>query len=286
MRQTLWKLHYRNRRDFLLYSHSDRVSFLLPGKHKKCADIGNEKLEEGEVLIRIAIVDDEKVIREQIKHLIEKKQVESIIDTYSSGEKLLMDEKCHDIVFLDIQMDGMNGIEAARALRQKTEDTVLIFITGVKEYVFDAFDVAAFHYLIKPIEENKFRAVYDRAVLEAGKKKQHSMGQLFVKTRNRNVTLEQSDILYIESRAKKVEIHTRNDIVEAYAGIGELEKQLTENFYRCHRGYLVNMAFISEYSSDSIVLNNGETIILTKEKYGEFVKVYMRYLKNGGGIFV
>ena len=286
MRQTLWKLHYRNRRTFLLRSHSDRVSFLLPGKHKKSADIGNEKHKEGEVLIRIAIVDDEKVIREQIKNLIEKKQTESIIDTYSSGEELLMDEKCYDIVFLDIQMDGMNGIEAARALRQKTEDTVLIFITGVKEYVFDAFDVAAFHYLIKPIEENKFRTVYDRAVLEAGKKKQHSMGQLFVKTRSRNVTLEQSDILYIESRAKKVEIHTRNDIVEAYAGIGELEKQLTENFYRCHRGYLVNMAFISEYSSDSIVLNNGETIFLTKEKYGEFVKVYMRYLKNGGGIFV
>ena len=241
---------------------------------------------EGEILIRIAIVDDEKVIKEQIKKLIEKKQTDCEIDTYGTGEDLLKDDSVYDIIFLDIQMDGMNGIDTARALRQKTEDTVLIFITGVKEYVFDAFDVAAFHYLIKPIEENKFRTVYDRAVLEAGKKKQHSMGQLFVKTRKRNVTLEQSDILYIESRAKKVEIHTRNDIVEAYAGIGELEKQLTENFYRCHRGYLVNMAFISEYSSDSITLNNGETIFLTKEKYGEFVKVYMRYLKNGGGIFV
>ena len=237
-------------------------------------------------MIRIAIVDDEKVIREQIKKLIEKKQAESIIDTYSSGDELLMDEKCYDIVFLDIQMNGMNGIDTARALRQKTEDTILIFITGVKEYVFDAFDVAAFHYLIKPIEEIKFSSVYERAVLEVEKKKKHGIGQLFVKTRSRNVTLEQNDILYIESRAKKVEIHTRTDIMEVYAGIGELEKQLTKNFYRCHRGYLVNMAFISEYSSDSITLNNGEIIILTKEKYGEFVKVYMRYLKNGGGIFV
>ena len=237
-------------------------------------------------MIRIAIVDDEKVIREQIKKLIGKKQTDCEIDTYGTGEDLLKADSVYDIIFLDIQMDGMNGIDTARALRQKADNTVLIFITGVKEYVFDAFDVSAFHYLIKPIEESKFRTVYDRAVLEAGKKKHHSMGQLFVKTRSRNVTLEQSDILYIESRAKKVEIHTRNDIMEAYAGIGELEKQLTENFYRCHRGYLVNMAFISEYSSDSITLNNGETIFLTKEKYGEFVKVYMRYLKNGGGIFV
>lgn len=237
-------------------------------------------------MIHIAIVDDEKVIREQIKKMIEKKQIDCEIDTYGMGEELLKAGRGYDIVFLDIQMQGMNGIDTAKALRKKTDNTVLIFITGVKEYVFDAFDVSAFHYLIKPIEESKFRTVYDRAVLEAGKKKHHSMGQLFVKTRSRNVTLEQSDILYIESRAKKVEIHTRNDIMEAYAGIGELEKQLTENFYRCHRGYLVNMAFISEYSSDSITLNNGETIFLTKEKYGEFVKVYMRYLKNGGGIFV
>lgn len=237
-------------------------------------------------MIRIAIVDDEKVIREQIKKLIEKKQTDCEIDTYGTGEDLLKADSVYDIIFLDIQMDGMNGIDTARALRQKADNTVLIFITGVKEYVFDAFDVAAFHYLIKPIEEYKFSEVYNRAVLEVGKRKQKTNGQLFVKTRNRNATFNQSDILYIESRAKKVEIHTKTDTVEAYAAIGELEKQLVGSFYRCHRGYLVNMAFIMEYGNDSITLNNGETIILSKDKYSEFVKVYMRYLKNGGGIFV
>ena len=237
-------------------------------------------------MIRIAIVDDEKVIREHIKKLIEKKQTDCEIDTYGTGEDLLKADSVYDIIFLDIQMNGMNGIDTARALRQKADNTVLIFITGVKEYVFDAFDVAAFHYLIKPIEELKFYEVYDRAVLEVGKRKQQANGQLFVKTRNRNATFNQSDILYIESRAKKVEIHTKSDILEAYAAIGELEKQLVGSFYRCHRGYLVNMAFITEYGYDSITLHNGETIILSKDKYSEFVKVYMRYLKNGGGIFV
>ena len=237
-------------------------------------------------MIHIAIVDDEKIIREHIKKMIENNQQEYVIDTYSAGEELLRTDKLYHIVFLDIQMDGMNGIDTARALRQKSEDTILIFVTGVKEYVFDAFDVAAFHYLIKPINEQKFTSVFECAVLEVEKMKQHSMGQLFVKTRYRNVTLEQKDILYIESRAKKVEIHTKTDIMDAYASIGELEKQLKENFYRCHRGYLVNLALITEYSNDSITLNNGESIILAKEKYGEFVKVYMRYLKNGGGIFV
>ena len=237
-------------------------------------------------MIRIAIVDDEKVIKEQIKKMIEKKQTNCVIDTYSSGEEVLRSDKYYDITFLDIQMEGMNGIDTARALRQKAEDMVLIFITGVKEYVFDAFDVAAFHYLIKPIEENKFWEVCNRAVLEVSKKKQQPSGQIFIKTRSQSITLEQSDVLYIESRAKKVEIHTKTNIVEAYAAISELEKQLVGSFYRCHRGYLVNMAFIMEYGNDSITLNNGETIILSKDKYSEFVKVYMRYLKNGGGIFV
>ena len=237
-------------------------------------------------MIRIAIVDDEKVIREQIKKLIEKKQTDCEIDTYGTGEDLLKADSVYDIIFLDIQMDGMNGIDTARALRQKADNTVLIFITGVKEYVFDAFDVVAFHYLIKPIEENKFWEVCDRAVLEVTKKKQNPSGQIFIKTRSQSITLDQSNVLYIESRAKKVEIHTKTNIVEAYAAISELEKQLVGSFYRCHRGYLVNMAFIAGYENDSITLNNGETIILSKDKYSEFVKVYMRYLKNGGGIFV
>ena len=218
--------------------------------------------------------------------MIEKKQTNCVIDTYSSGEEVLRSDKYYDITFLDIQREGMNGIDTARALRQKAEDMVLIFITGVKEYVFDAFDVAAFHYLIKPIEENKFWEVCNRAVLEVSKKKQQPSGQIFIKTRSQSITLEQSDVLYIESRAKKVEIHTKTNIVEAYAAISELEKQLVGSFYRCHRGYLVNMAFIAGYENDSITLNNGETIILSKDKYSEFVKVYMRYLKNGGGIFV
>lgn len=241
---------------------------------------------EGDDLINIAVVDDEKTIREQVKKLIEDRQPDCRIDTWSAGEDLLGAGKYYDIVFLDIQMEGMNGIDTARALRKKTEDIVLIFITGVKEYVFDAFDVAAFHYLLKPIEEEKFTAVYKRAVSEAVKSKKQSQKLLFLKTKSRKITLDQKSILYIESRGKKVEIHTTTGMVEVYAAIRELEKQLIGIFYRCHRGYLVNMAFVVQYCNDSITLSNGETLILAKEKYSEFVKVYMRYLKNRGGIFV
>lgn len=228
----------------------------------------------------IAVVDDEKVIREHLCELIEKQKPDSRIESYATGEELLAAGRSFDIIFLDIQMDGINGIETARSLRKRQEEIVLIFITGLKEYVFEALDLYAFQYLLKPVDEKKFAEVLERAAKEAGRKE--TKKALFIKTRN--LTLDQADILYIESRGKKVEIHTvrENKNIQIYATMEELEGQLGEEFYRCHRAYIVNMAHITEYASDSIILTNGDRVYLAKKKYGEFVKAYMWYLQNGG----
>ena len=242
--------------------------------------MGNELQVMG---LNIAICDDEEIIREQIKELTEKEKSGLCMELYETGDALLASRKQFDIVFLDIQMEGTNGIETAKRLRQRDEDTILIFITGIREYVFEAFDVAAFHYLLKPIEEEKFREVFRRAGRELEKRKSKRRETVFIKTRNRSFSLEKDSILYIESRGKKVEIHTTGETIEAYASMNEMEGQLGGGFFRCHRGYLVNMAYVAEYDSGSITLNNGEYVYLAKEKYGEFVKAYMRYLRNGVG---
>lgn len=236
--------------------------------------------------LKIAICDDEKIIREQVRELLKRERPDICPELYESGAELLAAGTRFDIVFLDIRMEGSNGIETAAMLRERDEGTLVIFITGLKEYVFEAFDVSAFHYLLKPVEEEKFREVLRRAEEEIQKRQKWQNRTLFIKTRRQNITLEQDSILYIESRAKKVEIHTREDVIGMYASMNALEEKLDGCFYRCHRGYLVNMAHIAEYNSHSITLNNGECICLSGEKYGEFVKRYMWYLRNGGTVGV
>lgn len=231
-------------------------------------------------MLDIAVVDDEKGIRDHLCELIRKQKQPGRAESYATGEELLASGKRFDIVFLDIRLDGINGIETARKLREKQDDMVLIFITGLREYVFDALDLYAFQYLLKPVDEKKFAEVLGRAEREAGRKREKQ--RIFLKTRN--LTLDQADILYIESRGKKVEIHTvrKTEDIQIYAAMEELEGQLGEGFYRCHRSYIVNMVYIAEYNSDSILLTNGNKVYLAKKKYGEFVKAYMWHLQNGG----
>lgn len=232
------------------------------------------------IRVNIAICDDEELIREQMKELIQSQHIKCQIDDFDSGAELLAAGQ-FDIIFLDIHMDGMNGMETAKALKAREDPAVLVFITGLKEYVFDAFDVSAFHYLLKPVREEKFAAVFASAIEEARKRNKNKTEYLLIRTRSRCTKVLQPQILYIESRGRKALVHTIREVVEMYATMIRLEELLCEDFFRCHRSYYVNLAHIRGYNSNSLTLSNGEDIYLAKEKYQEFVKTYMRFLKEG-----
>lgn len=230
----------------------------------------------------IAICDDEKAVCDQLEQFVKQQAPGCGIKLFASGEELLRDREKFDIIFLDIQMQGINGIEAAKTLRNKKDEAILIFITGIKDYVFEAFDVSAFHYLLKPVEEIKFAKVFARAAAEAERRKEQEEEPFFIKSKGRNIILNRKEVLYIESQNRMVYIHTVKEVFKLYFDMGELEKQLGNHFYRCHRGYIVNMEYIAEYGRDTISLANGESIYLSRRKYKEFVKTYMDYLRNGG----
>lgn len=232
--------------------------------------------------MNIGICDDEKEICLQIRKLVLAVAPESQVAYYCSGKQLLAERQRFDILFLDIQMSDMNGMELARTLRERKEDTVLIFVTALKEYVFEAFDVSAFHYLLKPLANDKFNSVFQEALKEAVKRARNREETLFFQTKSRSFTLLKNEILYVENCRRKVDIHTLRRTETIYATMAHMEALLGGGFYRCHRGYLVNMAHIAQYSADRILLHNGETIYLSKEKYNDFVTAYMNYLKQEG----
>lgn len=231
--------------------------------------------------MNIAICDDESRIREGIHRLLKEAFPETEIREFPTGKALLLavnEQYGPDIVLLDIAMEGMDGMETARKLRELS-DTLLIFVTGVKEQVFQAFDVGAFHYLLKPVEKEKLLSVMERAMAEVEKTKARPKFML-IKVQDGYRRLNTSEILYAESEGRKVILHTKKEKLEFYEKMDDLEKRLGEGFYRCHRSYLVSLSQIRGYDSTSISLSNGEQIYLAKRKYGEFVQVYCRFLQE------
>lgn len=231
--------------------------------------------------MNIAICDDESRVRENIKSILEKAFPDVSVREFDSGQKLLEaadSEYLPDIVLLDIAMDGMNGMETAKKLRENS-DMLLIFVTGIKEQVFQAFDVGAFHYLLKPVEKEKLISVVSKAISEA-EKNNIQPRFMMIKASEGYRRLNMADILYAESDGRKVILHMKQEILEFYDRMEDLDRRLGAGFYRCHRGYIVSLAQISGYDSTSITLSNGDRIYLAKRKYGEFVKIYCDFLKE------
>ena len=110
--------------------------------------------------MRIVICDDEEKVRKALVNKVSILFPDDEVKGFASGDDLLSSEEQPDILLLDIKMPGMSGLEVARKLRIKNERMVLIFVTGEEEYVYDAFDVQAFHFLVKPISEDRLNEVF------------------------------------------------------------------------------------------------------------------------------
>ena len=238
--------------------------------------------------MRIAICDDEKNIRELIGNRVIAQYPEAEIVFYPSGEKLLLSDKRIDILFLDIQLTGRNGMETARELRKKEKEVILIFVTAAEEYVFQAFDVGAFHYLVKPIDDVKFnevlrRAVDERNVQRAQRAKVKTPEEKYVMINNAGVHSKVliDDIVYAEVFNRKIVIHKMNGTIEYYGKLSDLEALAGDNFFRPHRAYLINFKYVEKYDATTIYLEQG-TALMAKQNYPVFVKKYMKYNQKRG----
>ena len=243
-------------------------------------------------MIKIAICDDEANIRAYLSSLIQAQDCPCEIVEYASAGDCLADTQKIDLLFLDIELapsgSGLDGMALARKIRERATVTqpVIIFVTGYERYVFDAFDVGAFQYLLKPVNEEKFAQVFARAVeqIAANRENPQKGRVLTLQSANTSKTIPLDSIYYIESSNHRVELHLKNGEFACYAKIGDLELELQDQFFRIHKGYLVNLSYVAGYSKTEVTLTNGERLLLSKYKYQDFVKAYLHFLKKGAGL--
>lgn len=231
-------------------------------------------------MIRIAICDDEKDMSDAMKAMVSaffyRKNMEIAISQFPCGEALLKYDKPIDILFLDIQMKGMDGMETARKLREREFKGFLIFVTVLKEMVFASFEVQAYDYLVKPIEENRFRKVMERLFASM---QSDGEANLLIQKGYESSIISFEDIVFCEIIDRKVYLHLKTaEVVDFYERIEKLETRLDGRFFRCHRSFLINLQYLKSFKSGVAYMESGEEIPVSRLRSKEFSDVVLRYM--------
>ena len=237
-------------------------------------------------MLSIAVCDDEVIeccnMAKRIKDILEDMKIPCIICQFQSGGELLQALESFDIVFLDIIMQDLDGMKTAQIFREKASDKILIFVSSSREYVFDAYDVEAFQYLLKPVDNRKLKRVLQKAVLKTEKRSQEF---IIVSRERQKKKLFLDDIYYFEIKGRVVDVHGTEGIFTYYEQIGELENKLRDKgFFRCHKSYLINLKYVDVYNRQEAILENGEAIVIAKRRYEEFCQEVLKVMRENGGI--
>ncbi len=233
-------------------------------------------------MIHIAICDDEKHMSDHIRTMasdfFRKKNREICFRTFSSGEELLSYDGQIDICFLDIQMKGMDGMETARKLRASKFRGVLIFITVLKEMVFQSFEVQAYDYLVKPVDEKQFGKTMERLYAS---RQNASEDSLLVQKGYEGRIIREDEIVFCEIIDRKIYLNlTSGEVVDYYERIEHLESKLDSHFFRCHRSYLINLKHLKGYKNGTAYMDNGKEVPVSRLRSKEFSGVVLQYMKN------
>ena len=233
-------------------------------------------------MIRIAICDDEKYMSDQIQELacafFGRRNRETAIRRFSCGRELLEYDGQIDILFLDIQMKGMDGMETAKRLRAGKFRGFLIFITVLQEMVFQSFEVQAYDYLVKPIEEARFEKTMERllaSMCSAGG------SSLLVQKGYESRIIQKEDIVFCEIIDRKIYLNLASgEVVDYYERIENLETKLDSRFFRCHRSFLINLGHLRGYKNGTAYMDNGRESPVSRLRGKEFSSVILEYMKD------
>ncbi|ROR29126.1 LytTR family two component transcriptional regulator [Mobilisporobacter senegalensis] len=232
-------------------------------------------------MITVVICDDEQAfinrMKEYIKRFSEENKEEFSVREFTSGQTLLNSYNANfQIIFLDIKMPELDGIETAKRIRQMDSNVIIIFLTSLVKYVLAGYSVNAANYLIKPLEYKKFKIEMEKAVIKAVSIKN---GYITVKNDKGFFKIYLSTLKYIETYQRNTMIHTTKEDIISYKKMQDHEKDLEGYpFVRCHTSYIVNMQYIESVVGNDLTLSSGEIIPISKQKKKDLMQNLAEYL--------
>lgn len=234
-------------------------------------------------MIKVAVCDDLKSILESMKEILEnyflQKGRKGKVWTFLSGEALLVDKEVFDIVFLDIEMPVMDGIETARRLQKKSLSTKIIYLTSYTNYKDSAFRVHAFDYLMKPSDKNGIFETMDEVLRYIDKDAQNCI--ISFNTEEGIVNFDVASICYFEFCNRKIKISTLEKVYFMRGGLKQLYDMIQQySFGIPHKSYIVNFNHISNIKGYNIFLKNGEVIPLAQKKAVGFKEAFYDFLQS------
>lgn len=245
-------------------------------------------------LVNVAICDDEEYFLKELEKLVSvyanEAKCELEIDTYQDPERLVEEitsgKKEYQLIFLDVEMPGMSGVEAAKKLREEGYRDVICFVTGFEGYALDAFSVEAIGYICKPAQYLDIKKVIHKALIqiyynwdvEEAKKR-----YLEVCTQKSSMMVDIRQILYLEKRRNQCVIHMETGEVVCYETLKHLFSKLNQQkFCYCHQGYIVNFDKIKEVKKEVICFGEGREVPVSRRYQGELRERHMNKIYRLG----
>jgi len=218
---------------------------------------------------KVAIIDDDENIRSTIKEYLKKYEQASkeqfIVSDFAFPELFLTNYKPeYDIVMMDIDMPGMNGLTAARKLRNLDERVVLLFVTNLAQYALKGYEVAATDFIVKPLKYERFSQKLERALRFVP---ESTRPMLMIRTESATITVELDDIIYVEVNKHDVYYHTVKDVYRVRGSLKQAEEDLGDpKFFACDKSCLVNLAYVEGVSAGTVTVAGNELCVSRSKK--------------------
>lgn len=217
-------------------------------------------------MVELVLCDDEKIYRNDLKKILgtelELSGIDYRVTEFSCGEDLLsgLSAEGLQIIFLDIEMKDLDGVETAKKLRMKNSSAVIIFVTSYPDFVFQGYEVRALNYILKPYKPEKIKEVLHKALesLDVSTEKYYVIEQ-----RSGAIRIPLSSIRYFTSDKRIVRVVTDNGTYDFYDKLNDLETKLSDAFVRIHNRYLIHLKYLNEIQGNQAIVD-GESLPVSR----------------------